>query len=245
MKNLGAFKAAVAVLSIPLASSVATGRGEATDRPSTVVGHSDEINKSFVLSPRASIDVSAISGSVEVKASDGEAVNVNITRRAPSRADLDCNEPVVEQVGNSLTVGSRTEPGGGCQNIRVVYRVVLAVPRDADLAVRGVSGPVGIEGLQGALRISGNSGTITVNLRRLGATGLDLSGNSGAIDLRVSDETNADVWVSGLSGSFKSMLPSVRVTKTGIADYNARIGRGGSAIRVVGHSGTVSIGSYD
>lgn len=263
MKNVMALKAAAVVLPVLFVSSVLSGGGGVLARPAAAGAQREEINKNFTLSPKADVDVSGISGSVDIKALDGDTVNVHIERHAPTRAELECNRAVVEQSGNRLTILSRTESGRACQNIRVFYRVVLGVPRNADLSVRGVSGPVSVEGVEGALRVSGNSGeiklaqpgsgsqvsgnsgSITVDLRALGAGGLELSGNSGRINLRVSGETNADVRVSGLGGSIRSGLARVKVTKTGDADYYARIGAGGPTIRVEGNSGDISINARE
>jgi len=138
----------------------------------------------------------------------------------------------------------------------------LSLPRHVDVSVRGVSGPIQIEEIEDTLRISGNSGdinveqlrsgsritgnsgTTTINLRRFDAGEVEVSGNSGAVYLYVGDELNVDVKVSGLSGSVSSELPNVKFTKTGAADYFARIGSGGATITVHGSSGSVLLGRY-
>jgi hypothetical protein len=201
--------------------------------------------------------VSAISGSVDIQAVDGDMASVQIERTARSRAEMDCNKIVLEQSSGGLTVKSRNVGGQGCNNIQVRYRVVLSLPRYVDVSVHGVSGPINIGDIDGALRISGNSGhinlaqsgrgsrisgnsgTTTINLRQLDAGGLEVSGNSGAINLYVGDELNVDVKVSGLSGSVSSELPNVKFQKTGASDYRARIGSGGPTINVEGSSGNI------
>ena len=72
----------------------------------------------------------------------------------------------------------------------------------------------------------------------------ELSGNSGAIKLGVDEKLNVDVRVSGLSGTASSELPNVQFTKTGAADYYARIGSGGPTINVDGNSGSVLLVRY-
>ncbi len=152
--------------------------------------------------------------------------------------------------------------GPGCQITQVVYRVLLSLPRHVDVSVRGVSGPINIGEIEGALRLSGNSGdinlaqlrsgsritgnsgTMTINLRRFDAGEVEVSGNSGAVNLYVGDELNVDVKVRGLSGSVSSELPNVKFTKTGDADYFARIGSGGPTINVEGSSGSILLSRY-
>ncbi|HYP00673.1 MAG TPA: DUF4097 family beta strand repeat-containing protein [Pyrinomonadaceae bacterium] len=260
MKNLSIDKACAALLSILFASYVlATGGGKMESSRAANYQERDEINKRFTLSSKARVDVSAISGSVDIKAIEGNTAIVQIERTGRSRADLDCNKVVLEHSAGNLNILSKTEGGRGCENIRVVYRVLLSVPRDVDVSVQGVSGPVNVGEIEGALRISGNSGNInlaqsgsgsritgnsgttTVKLRKLNASGLDLSGNSGAIKLYVGDGLNVDVKVSALSGTTSSELPNVKFNKVGAADYHARIGSGGPTVNVEGNSGSVSL----
>jgi len=252
MKN-SATKKACAVLSVLLGASSVWA---------AVYRDRDEVNRSFSLPAKARVEVSAISGSIDIKAIDGDTAIVQIERTARSRAELDCNKVVLEQASGNLTIQSKTANGQGCENIQVVYRVLLSLPRHVDVSVQGVSGPVNIGEIEGALRISGNSGNInlaqsgsgsritgnsgptTIKLRKLDAGGLELSGNSGAIKLYVGDELNVDVKVSGLSGSVSSELPNVKFTKTGAADYYARIGSGGPTINVEGSSGSILLIRY-
>jgi hypothetical protein len=253
LKN-SASKKACAVLSVVLGASSVWA---AVDR------ERDEINRSFTLPAKARVEVSgSISGSVDIKAIDGDTAIVQIERTGRSRAELDCNKVVLEQAAGNLVIQSKTVGGPGCQNIQVVHRVLLSLPRHVDVSVHGVSGPINVGEIEGALRVSGNSGNInlaqsgsgsritgnsgttTIMLRRLDAGGLELSGNSGPIKLYVGDELNVDVKVSGLSGSVSSELPNVKFTKTGASDYFARIGSGGPTINVEGSSGNILLSRY-
>ena len=81
-------------------------------------------------------------------------------------------------------------------------------------------------------------------MRHLDAGGLEWSGNSGALKLYVDEELNADVRVSGHNGPASSELPNVEFTKTGAADYFARIGSGGPTINVEGNSGSILLSRY-
>jgi hypothetical protein len=252
MKNSSIYKACAVLVLILAASSVWA----------TVYQQRDEIDRRFTLPAKARVKVSAISGSVDIKAIDGDTAIVQIERTGRSRAELDCNKVVLEQTSGNLTIQSETVDGQGCENIQVIYRVLLSLPRHVDVSVRGVSGPVNIGEIEGALRIngnsgninlaqpgrgssiSGNSGTTTIKLRKLDAGGLELRGNSGALKLYVDEELNVDVKVSGLSGTASSELPNVKFTKTGAADYHARIGSGGPTITVHGNSGSIMLGRY-
>jgi DUF4097 and DUF4098 domain-containing protein YvlB len=251
MKNSSIYKAGAVLVLVLAASSVWA----------TVYQQRDEIERRFTLPAKARVDVSAISGSVDIKAIDGDTAIVQIERTARSLAELDCNKVVLEEKSGNLFIKSQTV---GCENrnIQVDYRVLLSVPRTVDVSVHGVSGPVNVGEIDGTLRISGNSGNInlaesgrgsrisgnsgttTIKLRQLDAGGLKLSGNSGPIKLYVGDQLNVDVNVSGISGSVSSEVPNVKFNKTGPAHYQARIGSGGPTINVEGSSGSVLLGRY-
>jgi len=251
MKN-SAIKKTCAVLALILSASSLWA---------SVYQERDETNRSFTLPGRARVEVSGINGGVDIKAIDGETAIVEIERTARSRAELDCNKVVLRQAFGNLVIRSETV---GCENmvLQVRHRVLLSVPRSVNLSVNGISGPLNIGDMEGALRISGNSGsinlaqsgrgsritgnsgTISLKLQKLDAGGMELSGNSGAIKLYVDEELNADVRVSGLSGTTSSELPNVKFIKTGEADFFARIGSGGPTINVAGNSGSVSLNRY-
>jgi len=256
MKNSAIITTCAVLLLILAASSAWT----------TVYQERDEINKSFTLPARARVEVVAINGSVDIKAIDGDTASVEIERTARSRAELDCNKIVLRQVAGNLFIKSEAV----CENIviQVKHRVLLSLPRNVDLSVTGVSGPINVGGeinvgeIEGTIsisgnsgninlaqsgrrsRISGNQGTTTIKLRKLYAGGLELSGNSGPIKLYIGDELNAVVKVSGISGSVSSDLPAVTFHKTAAADYYALIGSGGPTIYVLGNAGTILLVRY-
>jgi hypothetical protein len=247
MKNSAIMKACAVVSVLLGASSVWA----------TVDQERDEINRSFSLPAKARVEVVAINGSVDINAVEGDTAIVRIERTGRSRAEMDCNQIVLVQTAGNLIIKSETAGREGCENIQVRHRVLLSLPRRSNVNIHGVSGPINIGEIEGALRLSGNSGkinlaqsvsgsritgnsgTTTIKLRKLDAGGLELSGNSGAIKLYVDEGVNVDVIVSGLSGSVSSELPNVQFTKTGAADYHARIGSGGPTINVAGNSGNI------
>src|SRR5688572_22191020 len=208
MKNL-AIKKACAVLSVLLGASSVWA---AVDQ------ERDQINRSFSLPAKARVEVSAISGSVDIQAIDGDMAIVQIERTGRSRAELVCNKVVLEQAAGNLAIQSKTVGGPGCQNIQVVHRVQLSLPRYVDLSVNGVSGPINIGEIEGALRITGNSGDINlaqsgrgarisgnsgnINLAQLGS-GARITGNSGTTTIQLRHLDAAGLELSGNSGALK------------------------------------------
>lgn len=248
-------KAGVAISLVLAASPLwATSGGLAVD------GDRDAVTTRFSLPERARVHVTAINGSVEIKAIDGDTAIVQVERTASSRAELNCNRVLVRHGSGTLTV--RSESADGCGTIQVRHRVLLSLPRSVNVRVQGVSGPISIGGIEGALHISGNSGSIdleqsgigasitgnsgttSITLRKRDAGGLALSGNSGAVRLYIGDKLDVDVKVTGLDGSVTSELPNVQFTRTGAADYRARIGSGGPTINVARNDGSISLIRY-
>src|SRR5918999_2727196 len=80
----------------------------------TVYQERDEINRSFTLPGKARVEVSTISGSVDIKAIDGDTAIVQIERTARSRAELECNKVILEEASGNLLIKSETE---GCENM--------------------------------------------------------------------------------------------------------------------------------
>src|SRR5262249_47313337 len=134
----------------------------------------DEINRSFTLPAKALVRVVAINGSVDIKAIDGDTASVEIERTARSRVELDCNKVSLRQVSGNLFIKSETV----CENIVVpaTHRVLLSLPRNVDLSVIGVYGPVNVGEIEGTISISGNSGNI--NTAQSGAHS-QINGNQG------------------------------------------------------------------
>ncbi|HEX5702108.1 MAG TPA: DUF4097 family beta strand repeat-containing protein [Pyrinomonadaceae bacterium] len=229
MKNL-AIKKACAVLSVLLGASSVWA---------TVAQERDEINRSFTLPAKAHVDVAAISGSVDIKAVDADSAIVQMERTARSRAELDCNKIVVEQASGNLTVRSENVGGPGCQNIQVVHRLVLSLPRRVDVSVHGVSGPIDIGEIDGTLRISGNSGDI--NLARVG-NGARITGNSGTINVA---ELGSGARITGNSGTATIKIRHLDTEGLELSGNSGTLklyvgGELSIDVKVSGHSGPVS-----
>src|SRR2546425_12542746 len=108
MKN-SATKKACAVLSVLLGASVWAA----------VYRDRDEVNRSFSLPAKGRVEVFAISGSIDIKAIDGDTAIVDIERTARRRGELECNKVVLEEASGSLSIQSKTANGNGCEKIRV------------------------------------------------------------------------------------------------------------------------------
>jgi DUF4097 and DUF4098 domain-containing protein YvlB len=218
----------------------------------------EEINQTYELAPGARVELSVISGSVDVETTSGNTAEVHIVRMGQTRADLDCYTIGIEHTPTSLLMRHRQERTDECQTIRARQQVTLRLPRNVDLKLNAISGPVKIGEIDGSLRlsgisgkvevaqalgyseISGISGVLTISVPRLSERGMRVSGISGKVELRVASDLNADLNVSGINGDVNAAAPNVTINKVGHSDFRGRVGSGGSVISVSGISGSVT-----
>jgi DUF4097 and DUF4098 domain-containing protein YvlB len=246
----------ITILAVMLAP-LATGqqRKDVDDREYT---EREDINQTYELAPGSRVELSVISGSVDVETTNGNTAEVHIVRMGETRADLDCYTIAIEHTPSSLVMRHKQQRSGECQNIRAKQQVTLRLPRTVDLKLNAISGPVKIGELDGALRlsgisgrvdvaqalgysdISGISGVLTITIPRMSDRGIRVSGISGKVDLRLGGELNADLNVSGVNGDVNAAAPNVTLNKVGHSNFAGKVGTGGSVISVSGISGSVT-----
>ena len=216
---------------------------------------SEEIRRSFELTPGALVSIESISGPVDVEKSNGNTAEVYVVRSAQTQRELDCYRTIVEQTGGGLSIRNEQQ----CRNVRARQRVKVSLPTNVNLRIESVSGDVHIAAIDGSARlnsISGGvwmeqaggdininsiSGSVNLNVVRLNTRGLRLNSISGRIMLRLADSINADVRVESISGNFSSEIPGVTIDKVGDSDFRAQVGRGGTPINISSVSGSVTL----
>jgi DUF4097 and DUF4098 domain-containing protein YvlB len=216
---------------------------------------SEEIRRSFQLTPGTLVSIESISGPVDVEKASGQTAEVYIVRSAQSQRDLDCYRTIVEQTSAGLSIRNEQQ----CRNVRARQRVKVSLPTNVNLRIESVSGDVHIAAIDGSARlnsISGGvwmeqaggdininsvSGSVNLNVVRLNTRGLRLNSISGRIMLRLADSINADVRVESISGEFSSEIPGVNVDKVGDSDFRAQVGSGGTPISISSVSGSVTL----
>ncbi|MEP7339431.1 MAG: hypothetical protein ABI977_16960 [Acidobacteriota bacterium] len=214
-----------------------------------------------------SVEVRGINGGVKIETADTDTAEVLVVRSAKKREDLQQYHQIeivlhdntlvirVENDRKSIfsAIGSRPE---GRQ------RVVLKLPRKIDLELRGTNGKVAIGEIQGQLRMNGINGEIKatriageteihglnggldVSFAPLSGNGIEIGGVNGNIDLRFEGEVNADVNTWGINGQVNADLPDVQNKNNeepGSGRFKARIGTGGTQIRINGINGNVNL----
>lgn len=215
----------------------------------------DEIHQSFNLKPGERVEVSKISGPVEVENIEGDVAEVHVVRSARTKSDLVWRKLKIEQAPTGLVIESEVEPLRP-DLVNVNHYVLLKLPRQTSFTTSGISGSVNIAALDGTVQvsgcsgsvimketngptdISGVSGSVILNVTRLSESGLRVSGVSGKVELRVSDTLDADVSITNVSGRVFIGIPQQDPGRSG---YHFRVGRGGPPFSVSGVSGDVIV----
>jgi DUF4097 and DUF4098 domain-containing protein YvlB len=217
----------------------------------------DEFHQSYQLAAGAKVDVKGINGSVDIETAQGSTAQVNIYRSARTREDLEFRKVLVEQTASSLVIRGENDNG---RNRDVRQRVVLSLPRQIDLGVSGVNGRVGVGEVDGPVKlngingkvevaqamgfsnISGINGRVKMTITRLGEQGIHVSGVNGGVELFFAEDLNADLDVTGINGNVNAEVPNVTILgKVDRQNFHAKIGSGGSPIKVNGINGHVKL----
>jgi len=222
----------------------------------------DEFHQSYQLAPSAKVEVRGINGTVDIETGAGATAEVNVVRSARNREDLDYRKVIVEQTATSLVVRGENdrERSGTGRNREVRQRVLLRLPRMVDLGVSGVNGRVGVGEIDGPVRlsgingkvevaqamgysdISGINGRVKVTITQLGERGIHVSGVNGGVELLFAEDLNADLDVTGINGSVNPAVGNVTILgKIDRQNFHAKIGGGGSPIKVSGINGHVKL----
>ena len=222
----------------------------------------DEFHQSYPLSAGARVEVQGINGAAQVETIPGATAEVHIVRSARNREDLEYRKVIVEHTATSLIVRGDNKDGEwrGGRNRDVRQRVLLRIPRQVDLGVSGVNGQVGVGEVDGPVRlsgingrvevaqamgfsnISGINGRVKITISQLGDKGIHVSGVNGGVELYFSEDLNADLDVTGINGSVNTEVSNVTVFgKLDRQNFHAKIGAGGSPIKVTGINGHVKL----
>ncbi len=222
----------------------------------------DQINKTVTLEPGSNVRISGINGRVNVETWDGDRAEINITIRASDREAMERRPIVVEDTPNSLTIRTiQDKEGGRWERDRgwVRHEVLVKMPRNVNMKVSGVNGPVhigeitgsiGVNGINGRVEvvhagtasdINGINGRTSISIARLGEAGLKVSGINGTVEIGLPANTNADVDVSGVNGHVQSDLPISVIGEMRRGQLKGTLGAGGPRIAVSGVNGGINL----
>jgi len=214
----------------------------------------ERITKSFSLPSGSRIEISMISGPVEIDTTGGRSANVEVVRSAPTQRDFECASIVIEQAGSTLTIRSETR----CGNVRGDHAARLSVPRDVDLSLRNIAGRVRIGSTDGMVRLESIAGHVEASgirearmsslahglhltVPNLGDRGVRVSSVRGGIDLDVGSGVDAEVITRGVAGHVDNDVPGLRIIEASETNQRAVLGSGRGNIEIDSVVGTVRI----
>jgi len=238
----------------------------AADEDGVDLAEKEEIRRKYALNPESSVRVRGINGGVRIETADTDQAEVLIVRSAKTRDDLQFHKVNIEQDEDSLNIrveGDRKSIFSALASIPEGHqRVVLKLPRKVELFLSGTNGKVKVGEIQGRIRMDGINGEIRatriagettvhginggvdLSFAPLNGNGIEVGGINGNIDLRFEGEVNAEVNAFGVNGQINADLPGVQNKnddESGRGRYRARIGSGGTQIRVNGINGNVNL----
>jgi len=223
----------------------------------------DEIHETFELRPGARVEVRGINGNVTVETSPGTTAEVHVVRTADSGAALADRRVSVEQTSAGLVVRGEKRGGGWWRRIfggggQAREEVTLRVPRRVNLETHAVNGRVAVGEIDGSVEVGGVNGSVelaqasvraevngvngqvSLTLDRAGERGVGMSGINGDVEFRLRESLNADVEITGQNGGVTLNVPNVtRQERPDRSRMSARLGAGGTPVRLSGVNGNV------
>jgi DUF4097 and DUF4098 domain-containing protein YvlB len=120
--------------------------------------------KRFTVQGTPSVSATTFDGSIQVQSWDNADVLVEIEKRGPTRAALEEIEVQTSQNGNEITVEARRPRRHAVRvfglNISPTARLIVWVPRRADVRARSGDGSISIERVNGKLDAHTGDGSI-------------------------------------------------------------------------------------
>ncbi|HWQ36061.1 MAG TPA: hypothetical protein VNQ79_24680 [Blastocatellia bacterium] len=224
----------------------------------------EEIHQTYELAPGARVEITGISGSLEIETAETQKAEVHIIRSAHNQATLSRRRTCIEHKPALLFIGRRDGGGSlwdlmqGHDDLRV--RARLRLPRRVRLGVYNVSGAVRIGEVDDSVavgRVSGNislaqavgamelfqiSGEVKAAIRDVDKRGIRIRNINGPVEVRFTTPVNADLEAADLRGGFNDQGMNVVMTeKRSASNFNARIGTGGVPVILSRINGSVTL----
>lgn len=226
----------------------------------------EEVRRKFQLKPGSLVNLRNINGKVTVETAATDTAEILIVRSAKTREDLKQYRQVkIEQEENRLVIFIENDRKSLFSSLGSIpegrQRVILKLPRTIDfesssingdlilgetqgrVELRRISGELKATRLSGATDIDGVNGNVDVSFAPLKGNSIEVNGVNGNIDLHFEGEVNADLTTWGINGQVNADLPGVenRDEESGRGRMKARIGAGGTQIRINGINGNLNL----
>jgi putative adhesin len=199
----------------------------------------------------------------------GPDVRHQVTLKLPRRVELSVRsisghvrigdlegQLVVSSVSGSLRVGAvdgrvQVNSVSGSVSVGAVNGQVQVSSVSGDVDIGQVNQPVEIKSVSGSVKVgqavdfldvSSVSGALSAGISKLGERGVKINSVSGSVELRFTDELNAQLSTNSISGKVSIEVPNVTMqSEPGASAIRALIGKGGPPISINGVSGGVRL----
>ncbi len=122
--------------------------------------------KRFAVSGTPEVRVTTFDGSIEVRTWDRPEVRVEIEKRGPTKESIEALDIVSQQKGNFIELEVKRPRREAFSNVAFYRspsaRLIVSLPRRADLRGRTGDGAIRLEGLQGRIELRTGDGSIRV-----------------------------------------------------------------------------------
>lgn len=199
------------VMKFPMVGAVVVC-GVAASACTVVDSHSEVVReeKVFKVTGTPSLKLTTFDGAIEIQGWEKPQVVVEIEKRGGSREALDALEVVSHQTGNVIELEvkrPRAESFRGIGLHQAAYaRLIVSVPRDANINARSGDGSIKIERVNGKLELRTADGSIRAS-EVTGELSLDTSDGSVAVERAEGklfvDTSDGSVDVAGKFASVK------------------------------------------
>lgn len=211
--------------------------------------------------------LSNVNGPVQVDGWEREQVEIRAVKTAKSDPlDLQRVQIEVSALADRVEVTTRYPKDDGVEvwvdyRVRVPYRVLLSRVETVNGAVRvrgvegagelrAVNGNVDLLDSAGRFRARTTNGNLRLELRQLTPTWVEAAQDTrplsattvnGSVFLVLPADADADLEVSSLNGDFRSELPVTTRSLLGPLSFRARLGQGGTLLRLRTVNGAIRI----
>lgn len=226
-----------------------------------------EWRKTYELQPGGRVEITNVSGKIDVQPSSGNSVEI-VAEKSARAASTEAAKQALERIEiqesvspGAIRIETRLQRSGGLfggMNQQVHY--VVRVPAGAEVKFSTVNGGIELTGLKGRINaqatnggikahdVSGSidasttNGGVEVELAELADAGVKLECTNGGIELRLPSSSKATISARVVNGGIDTRGLSVETTGAASSRHlDGRLNGGGSRVELEGVNGGIRI----
>jgi hypothetical protein len=225
----------------------------------------DQWKKSYTLAPGGSFEIHNTTGRIEIRAGDGDTVDVVADRVVRAGSDEDARNALkrfefTEKVTPDQILIDTTSQGLGLEmNVSKHADFVVHLPRsaavklvgtNADIDVADVGGVLTVETTNGkvnatslgnAATVETTNGAVYLDFANVGAGGISCVTTNGRIEIVIPRASKASLSARVTNGAISTQNLDIAATEQSKRRLDASIGGGGPAIRLETTNGLIEL----